>query len=66
MQNISKKWAYNFSTDARAADGKYQFIQHYGTSDNLSEILTRENGDIQSIRSEVNIRYRLREKETLP
>ena len=65
MQNISKKWAYNFSTDASVADGKYQFIQHYGTSDNLSEILTRENGDIQSIRSEVNIRYRLREKENL-
>ncbi len=65
MQNISKKWTYNFSADARVADGKYQFIQHYGTSDNLSEILTRENSDVQSIRSEVNIQYRLRKKENL-
>lgn len=63
MQNIGKKWAYNFSTDAQIANGEYKFVEYYGSTSNLSETLNRKNSDVQSVRSELNIQYHVRQKK---
>ena len=65
MQNIGKKWAYNFSTDAQIANGEYKFVEYYGSTSNLSETLNRKNSDVQSVRSELNIQYHVRQKENI-
>lgn len=64
-KNFNKKWNVNFSTDALSADGKYQFVQHYGGLNNLSEELTRKNSDITSIRSELNATYHINENDLI-
>jgi len=65
-KNFGKKWAFNLSTDAQMANGKYTFLQYYGSStDNLSAELKRSNTDITSIRSEINGLYRIKEKESI-
>lgn len=53
-KNINKKWNINLFSDWLKATGAYPFVQHYGNQNNLSEILTRINADVQSIRSEIN------------
>ena len=65
-KNFGKKWAFNLSTDAQMANGKYTFLQYYGSStNNLSAELKRSNTDITSIRSEINGLYRIKEKESI-
>jgi vitamin B12 transporter len=65
-KNFGKKWAFNLSTDAQMANGKYQFLQYYGPStNNLSSELKRTNTDITSIRSEINGLYGIKEKESI-
>jgi len=64
-QNAGRKWAFNLSTDALFANGKYKFIEHYGSTSNFAETLTRTNGDVKSIRTEVNALYRIRPKENI-
>ena len=64
-KNISEKWAFNLSADALTANGKYTFLQYYGSTDNLSEKLTRTNSDVKSLRTEMNWLYRIKEKENI-
>jgi len=64
-KNFNKKWTINLSVDALSANGKYKFTQYYGNLSNLSEVLTRANSDITSIRSEVNATYHINEKELI-
>lgn len=64
-KTFGEKWAFNLSTDAITANGKYRFLQHYGSNNSLSETLTRTNGDVKSIRSEVNGLYHFRQKESI-
>ena len=64
-KNLGRKLYINISTDALTANGKYKFTQYYGSKDNLSEVLTRTNCDIQSIRTEMNIHYNLHDKEII-
>ena len=63
--NAGKKWAFNLSADLLTADGTYSFLQYYGIKYNFSEILTRNNGDVKSARTEVNSRYNIRPNEQL-
>jgi len=62
---LNKKWQLSLSADATKANGKYNFIQHYGSKASLSEKLTRINADIQSIRTEAKIYYQLRNNEDI-
>lgn len=65
-KNFGKKWAFNLSTDAQMANGKYRFLQYYGPStDNLSAELNRSNSDITSIKAEINGLYRIKKKESI-
>jgi len=64
-KNFGRKLYMNISTDALTANGKYKFTQYYGSKDNISEVLTRTNCDIQSIRTEMNIHYNLHDKENI-
>ncbi|MDO9152619.1 MAG: TonB-dependent receptor [Paludibacter sp.] len=65
-KNFGKKWAFNLSTDAQMANGKYTFLQYYGSSTrNISEVLTRKNGDVKSLRSEINGLYRINRNESV-
>jgi hypothetical protein len=64
-KSFSKKWIISFSTDALIANGEYKFIQYYGSSANLSQILTRTNSNVQSIRSELNTFYRIQSGEII-
>jgi vitamin B12 transporter len=64
-KNIGEKWAFNLSADALTANGKYTFLQYYGSTNNLSEELTRTNSDVKSLRTEVNGLYRIKAKESI-
>ncbi|MDD4971723.1 MAG: TonB-dependent receptor plug domain-containing protein [Paludibacter sp.] len=64
-KNIGEKWTFNLSADALTANGEYTFRQYYGSTDNLSEELTRTNCDIKSLRTEVNGMFRIRDNETI-
>jgi vitamin B12 transporter len=64
-KNFNRKWVINLSADGLTANGKYKFTQFYGNSSNLSEVLTRTNSDITSIRSEINATYHINEKQLL-
>lgn len=64
-KNFNKKCVVNLSSDALSANGKYKFTQHYGSLSNLSEVLTRTNADIASIRVEANVTYHFNEKELI-
>jgi vitamin B12 transporter len=64
-KNFNKKLTINVSADALTANGKYKFTQYYGNLSNQSEILTRTNADVTSIRSEVNATYHINNKELI-
>ena len=64
-KNFNKKLIVNVSADALTANGKYKFTQYYGNLSNQSEILTRTNADVTSIRSEVNATYHINDKELI-
>ncbi len=64
-KNFNNKWSVNFTSDALFANGKYQFVQHYGNLTNQSAVLTRTNGDVTSIRSELNAVYQPNDKESI-
>ena len=62
-----KKWLFNLSADGTVANGRFSFLQNYnsGNRNGVKQTLTRENSDIQSIRAEANVVYRIRPKESL-
>jgi len=64
-KNFNKKLIVNVSADVLTANGKYKFTQYYGNLSNQSEILTRTNADVTSIRSEVNATYHINDKELI-
>ncbi|MDP4268711.1 MAG: TonB-dependent receptor, partial [Bacteroidota bacterium] len=64
-RTFGKKWAMNVSADGILADGKYKFIQYYGSSSNIGEILSRKNSDVKSIRTELNTRFALHSNENI-
>jgi len=64
-KNFNKKWVINLSADGLTANGKYKFTQYYGNSSNISEVLTRTNSDITSIRSEINATYHVNDKQLI-
>jgi vitamin B12 transporter len=63
-KSFNKRWSINFTSDALFANGKYQFIQHYGSLSNQSAVLTRTNGDVTTIRNELNAIYQPNEIES--
>ncbi|MDP4239404.1 MAG: TonB-dependent receptor [Bacteroidota bacterium] len=64
-KSFGRKWVMSFSTDVQVANGAYKFRQYYGTTANQSQLLTRTNSDVQSIRSEINAMYRLQPNEDI-
>jgi outer membrane cobalamin receptor len=64
---MSKKWIFNLSVDGTVANGRFSFLQNYnsGNVNGVKQTLVRENSDVQSLRSEVNVIYRLSAKESI-
>ncbi|MFZ4456781.1 MAG: TonB-dependent receptor [Bacteroidales bacterium] len=64
---VNKKWLFNLSADGTVANGRFSFLQNYnsGNANGVKQTLTRENSDIQSIRAEANVVYRIHPKESL-
>ena len=66
MGMLGNKLSYNLDINALQAHGEYKFLQNYGTnSSHLEEELTRENAAIQSIRTELNLKYSFNKNESL-
>ncbi len=66
-RTFGKKWALNLSGEGMWANGRYRFLQNYNqnSANGISEVLTRKNSDVQSLRTELNAIYRIRSKENI-
>jgi len=64
-KNVGEKWAFNLSADALAANGKYTFLQYYGSTNNLSQELNRTNSDVKSLRTETNAIFHISSNESI-
>lgn len=66
MGMVGNKLSYNFDLNAVNAHGRYKFLQNHGTnSSHLVKELTRENAAIQSLRTELNLKYAFNKNESL-
>lgn len=66
LKNLGEKYKLSFSTDFITANGQYSFIQNYGVSQKDSAaVLKRQNTDVHSLRSELNVGFSPSDKEQM-